>query len=846
MVDSKIRKQLIDLISQYFDATGLQRLYISVGLDYDSLSSGGVLDRTLELVQYLARQSRLPELLAELQTVRPNLAWPDLTTVASFTNRLHQIPYPENPNFTGRTEILQQVAATLNARQTTVVTQAIVGLGGVGKTQLALAYCYAHLDAYDLIYWLSADNQPTLGESMMLLAHRLKLVPPNQADQDVARQAVLRFLSQSQQRWLLVYDNADLIAPKQLAATLPRSGHGHVLITSRNPNWGGLGQVLELGLFTLDEAVEFLLQRRGTAIGQVGAQKEKSPEWKEAAALAEALGRLPLALEHAAAYVEIKGSSYAAYHRLFANHQAELWRRAEKPERYHATITTTWELAFDQMKQTPRALDLLNLCCFLDPESIPLELIKQLSTIETPLGRLREVPLQEVVANELELDDMIGILRRYSLIQRTADELSMHRLVQAVARSQMGETRARGWVEVAVDLLSQAFRYDPHDMATWIACSDLLPHLITATELAEQYGDARSITAYLNNGIGDYVKSRGNFTAALPYYERALSIREQRLDPDHPDTAQSLNNLGALLLAMGDLIGAQSYIKRALAINEKVFGSDHPNNAESLNSLGSILQEMGDLAEARPYYERTLVIREKVLGSDHPDTAQSLNNLGSLLLAMGNLAEAQPYYERALTIREKVLGPDHPETGMSCNNLGFLLRIMGNLAEARPNVERGLAIQEKTLGLDHPDLAYSLNNLGQLVEAQGDLPLAHRYLSRALAIFEKALGPEHVNTAAILNHLGRLLLNMGDLAAARLNFERALAIQEKVLNSDHIHIGQSLKNLGQLAEAEGDLPLARHYLMRALSIFEKTLGPEHKNSKRVHNTLTALEAKMQT
>jgi hypothetical protein len=140
---------------------------------------GSVRDRATELVEHLARRDRLPELLHELQQVRPTLLWPDLATVVSQTNRLHQIPHPQNPNFTGREAILQQVAETLAAGQTAVVTQTIAGLGGVGKTQVALAYCYGHLDAYDLINWLSADSETGLGESILGLARRLKLIAPN-------------------------------------------------------------------------------------------------------------------------------------------------------------------------------------------------------------------------------------------------------------------------------------------------------------------------------------------------------------------------------------------------------------------------------------------------------------------------------------------------------------------------------------------------------------------------------------------------------------------------------------------------------------------------------------------
>ena len=612
MVDSKIRKQLIDLISQSFNATDLQGIYLAMGLDYDSLSGGGVQERATELVEYLARRDRLPELLHELVRERPYLPWPDLAVVVSATaNRLHHIPHPENPHFTGREQILQQVENTLRAGQTTVVTQTIAGLGGVGKTQVALAYSYAHLADYDLIYWLSADTEPGLGEDLLALARRLKLVAANVTDQQTAVQTLLHWLGQTSQRWLLVYDNADQIEPAQLTGYLPRTGHGHVLITSRNPNYGGLGKVLELGLFSLDEAVGFLFRRRGAAIdpypnphpgrgrelapspskGEGWGEGEnelldglerKSKAWQEAADLAAALGRLPLALEHAAAYVASKGSSYARYHQLFSKRHNELWQRAEKPERYHATITTTWELAFDEIKKTPGALELLNLCSFLDPESIPLDLIQQVATL--PVETLQATSLRATVADELALDDAIGALRRYSLMQKADGALTLNRLVQAVARSRMDETLHQNWLETAVALLYQTYNFNQHDMSTWPACGQLLPHLIFAGDLAEKNGLENNQTAFLNNEAGFYLRTFGSYAAARPYLERALTIWEKALGPDDPTTASSLNNLAWLYHDLGEVSQTVVLMRRVVPILEKTI-PNHQNTATARSNL---------------------------------------------------------------------------------------------------------------------------------------------------------------------------------------------------------------------------------------------------------------------
>lgn len=658
---------------------------------------------------------------------------------------IHYITHPQNPNFTGREQILQQMAETLNAGQTTVVTQTIAGLGGVGKTQVALAYSYAHLDDYDLLYWLNADSEPALGEELMTLARRLKLIAPAATDQQAAIQLTLNWLSQTEQRWLLVYDNADQIEPQQLTAYLPRTGNGHILITSRNPNYGGLGQVLELGLFTPDEAVEFLFQRKGAKA------ERKSKEWNEAAALAEELGRFPLALEHAAAYAESKGSNYAAYHRLFTTRRAELWSRVETPERYHATITTTWELAFDEVKKTLGALDLLNLCCFLDPESIPLDLIKQIASLEVQ----GDSTLQEVVSDELALDDAIGALRRYSLVQRADNRMTMHRLVQIVVRDQMGEEKRLMWLQIAVDLANILFPDNLHSLYSWAKGNILFPHILTIASLAHETQLGNASSSVLFNRTGFYLHVRGEYNLAKFYYECDLSICKKFLGFNHPHTAAILNNLGTLVQAMGDLNLAHEYLKQAHVIKENVLGLYHPEVARSFNNLSMLVKEIGDQEKAKSYLERALQIIEKAPRSDETQLLKAtiLNNLGLQVQDMGNLNAAHSLYKRALNIRKKVLDLEHPDTATCYNNLGTLMQKMGNLPTARTYHKRALTIRKKALESDHPDIAQSLRNLAWLYVQENNVIQAIEYMRNAVAIYEAKLGLEHPFTKSARHNL---------------------------------------------------------------------------------------------
>lgn len=809
-LDGPQQAQLRDLFAGLFNKTDLRSLCMELDLDYEDIPGSTRTEKIQELIAQMNRHGRIEELLKEAKQMRPSADWSVvIPTQALSLFPIHEIAYPSNPNFTGRVDLLEQIEQTLSGGQTAVVTQAISGLGGVGKTQLALAYCYTQLDKYDLIYWLAADNETSLTDSFRSLAQRLKLATTADTDQQAIVQRVLRWLGQAEQRWLLVFDNADQIEPKELATYLPHTGSGHILITSRNPNWRSVGHVLQLNIFSEEEAVAFLSQRAGTTSAKNEDEKN----------LAATLGYFPLALEHAAAYVEATGSNYATYQQLFETMRQALWAELEEPSSYNATITTTWELAFQQIKQVPGALDLLNLCCFLAPDEIPFDLIIQhAATLPDELAAILEHPLNR--------DKAVSGLLRYSLIQRKGNELSIHRLVQMVARDRMGkeENLAEIWAQAVILFLSASFVYDEHDMETWIDSQRLLNHIQAIVNWPPELFILPEKTVRLLNKTAEYLSQFGNYKTSQICTQKALEISEEYLGSEHPETAQSLNNFGYLLRLMGDLDAAQPYLERALAIREKTLGSEHPDTAQSLNNLGSILNDMGNLAAGRSYYERALAINEQVLGPEHPDTALVLNNLGVLLHHMRDMAAAQPLYERALAIREKTLGPDHPTTATSLNNLGSLLQGMGNLAAARPYLERALAIKDNALGPDHPDTASSVNNLGGLLLDMGDLPAARPFFESALAIREKALGLDHPDTASSLNNLGGLLRSMGDLTAALSFYERALTIREKALGPNHPDTAASLNNLGSIYLFQGKLVLAREYLERALKIIEQTKG----------------------
>jgi tetratricopeptide (TPR) repeat protein len=760
---------------------------------------------------------------------------------------------PRIASFTGRADELDRLDAILMHDKPAAVTQvsvgraAVQGMGGVGKTSLAIEYAHRFRGLYAGVCWCPAETRTGLLSALAGLAVTLGAATAEEADVEKAAKAALRRLAEQRATWLIVYDNVP--EPKDIAELLPSPG-ARVLITSRFSDWSELATEVSLDVLPHAEAVNFL-QSRTDRSDPVGANT-----------LAEALGFLPLALDHAAAYCKRTQMQFGDY----AEKATSLINAAPRGVGYPRSVAATFDLAITQaVTQCPAAEALMAYLAHCAPERIPMTLV------------------EGAVEDEAERWEALAALAEVSLVKPdpfddATPAMTVHRLVLTVARARSeANGSARGAVGQLIARLLASYPGDGYsNPQSWPLCAKLTPHLLAwrgpedasvsellgragthflgraaysqaapllrdALTMGEKVlGPEHPLTATNLNNLGRLLYDQGDLSGARPLYERALAIHEKVLGPEHPLTAGCLNNLALLLRGQSDFAGAQQLFERVLAIGEKSLGPEHRLTAMSLNNLALALRDRGDFAGARQLFERALAIGEKSLGPEHRLTATSLNNLAAVLCDQGDLAGARALHERALAVHEKVFGPEHPATANSLNNLAFLLQAQGDLAGARPLYERALAIREKVLGPEHPDTANSLSNLASLLPAQGDFAGARPLLERALAIDEKALGPEHPTTAVSLQNLGNLLGRQGDYAGSRPLHERALAINEKALGAEHPDTANSLSSLAILLQDQGDFAAARPLLERALAICEKVLGPEHPDTANSLNNLADL------
>ena len=746
------------------------------------------------------------------------------------------LPYPRNPFFTGRDQELTQLHALLQHRGTAVVgqMQSISGLGGMGKTQLAVEYAYRHHSEYRYVLWARAESRESLNSSYSEIAHLLNLPEKGSEEPEKVIQATKRWL-QRQRSWLLILDNAD--RPDLPPDFLPPTVGGHLLITTRaaevSAHLAGLAHPLVVKTFSDEQGALFLLRRSGLLALDATLDQAETRSQQLAMEIAHELGGLPLALDQAGAYLYTTGSSLSTYQQIYRQRRSQLLgerRRADYPE----SVATTWTISFRAVEQhNPAAADLLRLCAFLAPDAIPEELLsegaKELSGMLAPLA-----------ADPYLLDQAITALRAYSLIDRDpqAQTLTVHRLVQVVLRDSLPAETQPQWMQRAVQAVEAA--YPGPEFAHWPLLERWLPHALVCATWIEHASLVMPEASRLLNQAGVFLKEQGRYREAELLYQRSLAIREQMVGASHPITASVLNNLAELYREQGMYREAEPFYQRALAIREQQLGASHPDTATSLNNLALLYQAQRKDAEAESLYQRALAIYEQELGTGHPDTATCLHNLAELYRAQGKYTAAEPFYQRALAIWEQELGANHPHTASSLNNLAELYRIQGKYAAAEPLYLRALAIVERELGAEHPSTAVILNNLALLYHMQKKYNEAEPLYLRALSIQEQQSGVNHPNTANSLNNLAVLYKQQKRYEEAEPLYQRALSIREELLGASHPDTARSLHNLALFYRAQGKEEQAEPLHQRALVIYETLLGQNHPTTQSMHGNLQAM------
>ena len=776
---------------------------------------------------------------------RPGEALPEVT--ARFWQKARPVTHGEiraTPSFTGRGEALADIHTALGSGAVAAITQpvAVHGLGGVGKSTLARQYGFeaAEHGVFAGVWWLNAERdkggaaRSYGGVERGLLELRELLFPGVQAptERERAARGMLDHIASAgyDKPWLLVYDNVD---DMRVLEDWPCPKGAHALVTTRLTTFReGAVAPIEITEWALPEAVDYLRRESGRGARLADADAE---------AIAGALGRLPLALSHAAAYLrEMPAVAPAAY--LAA---IERWLARPPPGMEEAKpVYATFREAIGQAEAFVQgAAAVLRLAAHFAPDNIPLELYAQAGEHYPP-------ELAAMVGgsgSHATVDEALSALARLSLIDLDAEAqaFSVHRLVQGAARLHRGgfpgidsHADAAAWQQAAVAVLGAA--YPGGNYAEWPRYERLLPH---ARHVAAWADDSLGLPlAAILHQAAFYLHFRATYSEAESLALRTLTIRKTALEPDHPLIGVSLNNLAGLYESQGKYELAERLYRSSLANHEKAFGPGHACIGRLLNNLAVVCCAQGRYNCAEPLYRRSLAIHENSFESNSLSVANTLNNFAGLYVAQGRFNLAEPLYKRSLAITEEALGSDHPTVAALLNNLAGVYRTQGKHDQAESLLMRSLVISETALGPDHPDVGTSLNSLASVYEAQGKRDSAHPLYQRSLRICEKALGPDHPNVGRSLSNLAGLELAQGKYDLAEPLYKRSLAISETALGPDHPGTAITLGNLAQLLAVTDRLDEATEMARRAHAIFERALGPLHPHTATAAEILRAIEA----
>ncbi|MFJ4486560.1 tetratricopeptide repeat protein [Streptomyces longwoodensis] len=716
--------------------------------------------------------------------------------------------------FVGRQGELAELRRLLADQGEAAVTQvsgvrAVHGLGGVGKSTLALHYAHTYRRAYTLVWWINAASTEQIVTSLAALASRL--CPQWAASTDVPERAAWALLwLQWHPGWLLVFDNVE--DPADLRHYLGALPDGHHLATSRTATgWHTIAPTMPLGLLDAEAAVDLLCTLTfGAEHALTSAQR------RDAADLAADLGYLPLALEQAGAYLFETGTLLADYRQTMGRVMDAVAGGID-PER---TIARIWRHTLTAVeRRNPQAVTLLNAMAWLAPDAIPRTLLAPLCPDPFALGQA------------------LGALYAYNMIAYSADRqaTNVHRLVQTVLRHQPdGSDGCPPGRQDAEHLIRRAVSDGNTDTLEW---ERLLPHVIGLAESTPANSPASTETADAYDAAAQYLHHQGREAHSIRLRTAALVQREQVLGDTHPSTLTSRNNLASAYESSGDLKRAIPLYEATLAQHEEILGGTHPDTLTSRNNLAYAYWSSGDLKRAIPLYEATLAQREEILGDTHPNTLTSRNNLASAYRAAGDLNRAIPLYEATFAQREEILGGTHPDTLTCLNNLASAYWSAGDLQRAIPLFEAALEQRERVLGASHPDTMTGRNNLASAYFKAGDLERAIELLETVLAQAEQILGDTHPHSLATRNNLASAYLMTGDLERAIELLETVLAQAEQILGDTHPITVTSRRNLADAYHDSGAPARAIPLLETALDRSKQFLGDMHLDTLTLRSKL---------
>lgn len=711
--------------------------------------------------------------------------------------------------FVGRQELLEKLdqqlhtpliqnssdVSGLRAHRTSVIT-ACRGLGGVGKTQIAIRYLRHTAHPYTLKAWFYGENVSDLKQQYVAFAKKLGYKGENPEFSSVLPY-IKEWLSQHP-GWLLAYDNVSNY--QEIEDFLPERG-GNIIITSRQRNWPNGFKVLDVDVMTKTDALKL--------VHSITLRDLESEDGRLVEVLLEKLDYLPLAIAQASAYIKNNSITFEKYLTLYDKAEEKMLADKTMPTgTAHIPIAVTWNASLDAMKtdalkenRLPVSGILLTLCSYLNPDNMPKSLLLQWLTTAYP----------DLTDPKTVLDQSLGELRRYSLITLDSkrDTISVHRVVQAALRHHHRQTNKKTtdqyypaftqhWYNYILQAIHQQFAdKGPTTKDRLERQERLLPHLeaIISHYDSARMGNRNPHLALVLFDAGDKLIYNGQALLAKTYLEKALSAYGSKRIAE---TTPIIRKIGLASWLLGDTNQAEALWKKSLRMSEQL--SDRDAIAASLNNLAIIRGMLGRLDEQSALLEKALEIYKRCANPDVYSKCATLHSLGNVYVAQGNAKNGIPMIEQAIKILQKEYGVDNLKVGAMLTTLGNAYWISGDAQRAKVHLENGLKIKKQYFDTQHVAIGTTLNNLGNVYLTLGDANQAKLHLEQALQIFERHHGKNHLTVAIILSNLGEVYGKLGEPNQAKELFARSHKIRKDYKVTDRrLNVGT---NYGILSDSQ--------------------------------------------
>lgn len=735
----------------------------------------------------------------------------------------NEIPQ-RNLHFTGRVAELEAIRANLiRGDRPHPPAQLISGMGGVGKTEIATEYIHLNRDKYEIIWWIRAEHHDRVRDALVKLAQRLEVRPAGtESGRDRTIAAVLDTLaSGARQNWLLVYDNA--AQPLDLQRYLPTCPPGgHIIITSRLQNWPGYieADMVEVAPFTEDEAISFL-RRRVPALGANRRIPASEDEWRisEARRLAGALGYLPIAIEHAAAYLNETSVSIDYYLTRFAENAHRLL--SEQLPDLPASVSATWTMSTALL--TADAQHLFNLCAFFSPEPIAVELfLNSAQDVSEPPG------LREFLSSSPRFRAAASQMHRLSLVKfdGARDQIQMHRVVQAVTRGQLRQNRADAFLayRAAVDtLLAQSNPGNP-DRGSNDAVYELsLQHL----ESERNFLNTDNLA--LRHLIIDQVRRlhlRGGHVEAVRFGQDTLRVWQERLGVYDLNVLTLAVEVAIAMQLDGHAADARKLILDTRPALAERYGDQHEVTLLCDNAYGADLRTRGQFNEALELDRSLLPKFEAAFGPDHERTLNVRNNIAADYRRLGRFREALDIDERTFDDRCRILGANDPRTLYSHDMVAIDLRGLGRYQESLDIARKVVGAFAAAAGRENPDWLNARTGFAAALRKAGHHWDALRESEEVVQRYRDYLGLDHPYTLRAAANLINDRRAVAELASAE---ELGLEIcdRTRAAGSPVEITYAAMVNLASVLRAAGRPEEARRYDEQARDALIDTHGDLH-------------------